>query len=203
MTLASLLTSTSVGATTGWLGKRHTCEGFDTSPHVQWAGVLATAEDLVFMIEDPASDAFGTTVDVVWNHWVVYSIPTDITSLDVGQQDGDTLENGSKQGTNDFGNVRYNGPCPVPNLRFPDTSNDVESLPPIEDAEVRPYMFRLYALDTTLTLSSRADRDTVLEAIDGHIVAAGELAVEFKSRTTKTCFADDIESCLQQLGPRW
>ena len=108
------LTSTSVTGSNGWLDKRHTCEGVDSSPNVQWTSVPETAESLVFMIEDPVSDAFGTTVDVLWNHWVLHSIPVDVTMLDVGQQAGDTLENGSKQGTNDFGMSNTMGRAPSP-----------------------------------------------------------------------------------------
>ena len=198
------LTSTSVGGSLGRLDKRHTCEGDDISPDVQWDLVPETAESLVFMIEDPASDELGVRVDVLWNHWVVYVIPAEVTKLDVGQRAGDTIENSAMQGTNDFGKVQYSGPCPIPNLRFPPErstgSSTIRPQRPVETAEERSYMFRLYALDETLALPSGADRDTVLEAIDGHIVAAGELAVKFKSRTSFACSTTDVELCLEIMG---
>ena len=42
----------------------------------------------------------------------------------------------------------------------------------------------------------------MLEAIDGHIVAAGELAVEFKTRISKNCFTDDVDVYRQHIWDR-
>ena len=179
------LTTTSVGGTPGRLDRKHSCERGDRSPHLAWKGVPEGAESLALVVEDPASDVLGFSVDVLWAHWVVYSIPPDVTELAPGQVAGDVLENGARQGANDFKNVQYNGPCPIPRLTFPhtiprttrqavDAATEGRQIKP----EDRPYHFRLYALDVPVDLPPGADRDTLLQAIDGHILAAGELVVQ-------------------------
>jgi phosphatidylethanolamine-binding protein (PEBP) family uncharacterized protein len=41
------------------------------------------------------------------------------------------------------------------------------------------YFFKLYALDTMLTLSAGASKADLLKAMDGHILAQGELMGTF------------------------
>ena len=113
------LTTTSVGGTFGRLDRKHTCERGDTSPHIAWKGVPEGAKSLALVVEDPRSDINGFDVDVLWTHWVVYAIPPDVTEFEPGQLTGDLLENGSKQGANDYEQVQYNGPCPIPRMVFP------------------------------------------------------------------------------------
>ena len=91
----------------------------------------------------------------------------------------DVLENGSKHGMNSYGKTQYSGPCPQPTILF-QQSTDART-PPIT-AQSRPYFIKLYALDKELNLAPMADRDILLQEIDGHIVGAGELSVPFKSR---------------------
>ena len=110
------LTTTSVGGTFGRLDRKHSCERGDTSPHLSWEDVPEGAESLALIMEDPASDVHGLAVDVLWTHWVVYSIPPDVTELEPGQAAGEVLANGAKQGANDYERVQYNGPCPIPTL---------------------------------------------------------------------------------------
>ena len=92
------LTTTSVGGTPGRLDRKHSCERGDRSPHLAWKGVPEGAESLALVVEDPASDVLGFSVDVLWAHWVVYSIPPDVTELAPGQVAGDVLENGARAG---------------------------------------------------------------------------------------------------------
>ena len=144
------------------------------------------------------SDVHGLAVDVLWAHWVVYSIPPEATELEAGQVARDVLVNGAKQGTNDYGNVQYNGPCPIPTLGFfnrrgaPGTSRTIT-------AEERPYYFRLYALDVPVELPSGADRDTLMESIDGHVLAAGEIGISYKSTERVTCRSQDATLCVETL----
>jgi len=60
------------------------------------------------------------------------------------------------QGENDFGSIGYSGPCP------PSGSS-------------HRYSFTLYALDITLELEAGATRGQLLDAMEGHILAQGEL----------------------------
>ncbi len=206
------LTTTAIGGTFARLDRKHSCERGDTSPDLAWDGVPEGAESLALVMEDPASDVYGLTIDVLWAHWVVYSIPSDVTELEPAQEAGDVLGNGARQGSNDYERVQYNGPCPIPRLTFPQDrscnscvpvlpgATREETLAQLESqqiqAEDRPYYLRLYALDISVDLPSGASRDTLLEAIDGHVVAAGELAVSYKSTKGVRCRTADADVCL-------
>ena len=162
---------------TGFLEREHTCEGKDTSPPLKWEGVPAEAKSLALILDDPESDeleGFG-----LWTHWVLYSIPTSVTELTVGQPTTEVLENGAVHGMNDYENVHYSGPCPTPTIMYAESTDNRS---PPELAVERPYFFKLYALDQELDLSPGTTRDALLKEIDGHIIAAGELAVPYKSR---------------------
>ena len=198
------LTTTSIGGTFNRLNRAHTCERGDTSPDLAWDGVPEGAASLALVFEDQTSDVYGLTVDVLWAHWVVYSIPPDVTELEPGQVAGEVLENGARQGANDYERVQYNGPCPLPTLTFPIAivagggGGRRQSRPSLI-AEDRPYYFRIYALDSAVDVPSGADRDTLLGAIDGHIMAAGELAVPYKSTKGFACKTTDQTICSESV----
>jgi hypothetical protein len=74
------------------------------------------------------------------------------------QDDGTRTEpNGLLQGKTSKGSMGYFGPRPP------------EGDPP------HHYHFQVFALDTTLDVPQGADRDEVLRAMSGHVLAAGEL----------------------------
>lgn len=75
-------------------------------------------------------DAPGGT----WSHWLVWNIDPHASEI----RENSVPRNGM-QGTTDFGSAKYGGPCP------PSGSHR--------------YYFKVYALDTTLSLSSSAKRD--------------------------------------------
>ena len=58
-------------------------------------------------------------------------------------------------GKNSFGKTGYGGPCPP--------------------SGTHRYYFRVYALDKSLDLDSAADKHRLLEAMEDHILAKGEL----------------------------
>jgi len=86
----------------------------------------------------------------IWVHWVVYNIPADVRALPDG--DGDPV---GVQGENSWGDPGYGGPCPP-------------------GGEHR-YFFKLYALDTELDLEAGADKEALLAAMEGHVLAEGQL----------------------------
>ncbi len=209
---AITLTTTSVRGTFGRLDRAHTCERTDISPHLAWEGVPEGAKSLALVVEDPASDVHGLNIDVLWTHWVVYSIPPEVTELEPGQVAGEVLGNGAKQGINDYKRVQYNGPCPIPTLTFPSGNSPMINVPRTNRQEIetaldrqqvraedRPYYFNLYALDIPIDLASGADRDTLLAAIDGHILAAGVLPINYKSTKAAPCRSIDPELCLKTV----
>lgn len=201
------LTTTSLEASSGRLDREHSCERGDTSPHIAWEEIPEGTESLILVMEDPASDVFGWEADVLWTHWVVYSIPPDVTELESGQKAGNLLGNRINQGANDYGRIQYNGPCPIPRLTFPhsiprSTREAIRSAAEGRQIkpEDRPYYFKLYALNIIVDATPATNRDTLLQTIDGHILAAGELSVNYKSINSRHCYPTiDPEVCLKKV----
>ena len=101
------------------------------------------------LIVDDPDAPMGT-----WVHWVLFNIPASTANL---QENADSST--MSAGKNSSGNTRYDGPCP-PN-------------------GTHRYFFKLYALDATLSLSPGASKEQVLKAMEGHILANGELMGTF------------------------
>lgn len=91
----------------GTIPRRHTCDGEDVSPRLEWEGAPAGTRSFALIMYDPDAPA-GTFI-----HWVLYDVPSSLTSLPEGVQSGVELVEGvGRQGVNDFGQVGYGGPCP-------------------------------------------------------------------------------------------
>ncbi|HLC65665.1 MAG TPA: YbhB/YbcL family Raf kinase inhibitor-like protein [Candidatus Nanoarchaeia archaeon] len=89
----------------------------------------------------------------MWVHWVVWNIPI-VTSIKENSIPG-------VQGMNDFGKKDYGGPCPP--------------------SGTHRYFFKLYALDTTLTLREGRKKD-VEKAMEGHIIEKTVLVGLYKKK---------------------
>jgi Raf kinase inhibitor-like YbhB/YbcL family protein len=90
------------------------------------------------------------------SHWVDWNIPPGVTSLGEGVKAG-------VQGTNSHKTLGYTGPHP-----------------PLKDP-AHHYHFQVLALDAMLNVPGGADRDTVLAAAKGHVIAKGEVVGTFKA----------------------
>jgi len=124
---------------------RHTCDGEDISPALQWSPVN-NARSYAIIVEDPDAP-MGTFI-----HWVIYNIKS--TSLPENVPKEGVTSYGI-QGINDFGKVGYNGPCP------PRTH------------PAHRYFFRVYALDIELPIQPRIDANKLRELMKGHILDEG------------------------------
>ena len=132
----------------------YTCEGDDVSPSLEWAHTPEGTESLTLIVDDP--DAPGQT----FTHWVLVDLPGNATHLPRGVDAGAAFADAAPtptEGTNDFGDVGYGGPCPPPG-----------------DGEHR-YFFRLYALDTPFDLETGASKAQVTDAMDGHVLEETDL----------------------------
>ncbi len=127
----------------------------DISPQLSWSKPPTGTKELVLIMDDP--DAPGET----WSHWVVYGIPPDSTGLPENIPKKNLDPKIGKQAKNSWGENCYGGPSPP-------------------RGGPHRYFFRLYALDITLELKSDARRENVLKAMDGHIIAKGELMGKFE-----------------------
>jgi Raf kinase inhibitor-like YbhB/YbcL family protein len=130
----------------------YTCEGEDRSPHLAWSGVPEGAQSLALVMDDPDSPD-PHTPQRTWVHWVVYDIATTVDEFTEGASGA--LPGTAKEGVNGWSRVGYGGPCP-----------------PIGRHR---YFFKLYALDTMLPDLDRPTKDDLVEAMQGHILARGQM----------------------------
>jgi Raf kinase inhibitor-like YbhB/YbcL family protein len=130
--------------------RRHTCDGEDLSPPLAWTDPPAGTKSFALVCDDPDAPA-GT-----WVHWVLYAVPATARRLPEGVRPSPTLEDGSRQGRNDFRKTGWGGPCPP---RGP----------------AHRYVFRLHAVDRAVELPPGATRGELLKAIDGHTLGTAEL----------------------------
>jgi Raf kinase inhibitor-like YbhB/YbcL family protein len=81
--------------------ERHTGDGEDVSPPLEWTGVPEGTKSFAIVVHDPDAPLVDG-----FTHWVAYGIPGDATSLDEGTR--------VTEGQNSFGRAGYNGPAPPP-----------------------------------------------------------------------------------------
>lgn len=137
----------------GEIPRRFTCQGEDRSPALEWSGVPAAARSLVLIADDPdAPDPAAPKM--TWVHWLLYNLPPGSGGLPEGVAAA-ALPPGTRGGLNDWRREAWGGPCP-----------------PIGRHR---YFFKLYALDTLLPELGRPNKDQLLTAMAGHIVAEAEL----------------------------
>jgi Raf kinase inhibitor-like YbhB/YbcL family protein len=80
----------------GPIAARYTCDGADLSPAFAWSEVPAAAQSLALIADDPDAPA-GT-----WTHWLLWNIPARATFLAENAPKVEVLDNGARQGINDF-----------------------------------------------------------------------------------------------------
>ncbi len=127
-------------------------KGENISPPLKWANGPAGTKSYVIIMEDPDAKEQPPFV-----HWLIYNIPANVRELPPGIPPSPELEKpeGVKQGKNDKGSFGYVGPNP----------------PPADG--LHHYYFQIFALDTILNLPVGATREELLEAMRGHVLAAG------------------------------
>ncbi len=131
--------------------ERHTTDGDDVSPPLQWVNVPAGARQLALVCHDPdAPLTHGFT------HWVAYGIRPDVTGIPEGGGDGYV------EGVNDFGNEGYGGPAPPPGHG------------------THHYYFHLYALDAEIDAGPGLSRGELLARIDDHIIEQARLVGTYR-----------------------
>jgi len=139
----------------GPIPAKYACTGSDTSPALTWSDPPEGTQSFALIMDDPDASV-GT-----WVHWVLFNIPASSRGLTEAIPSEGTLSDGSLHGKNSGGNLGYNGPCPP--------------------SGTHRYIFKLYALDDMLGLSSGADKGELLKAMEGHILAQGELMGTFSN----------------------
>lgn len=85
----------------------------------------------------------------IWDHWVIFNLSSTTDNIKEGE------ESAGMNGLNSFGKTGYGGPCPPSGTHH--------------------YIFRLYALDSKLSIKEGSTKLEVLKAMEGHIVERAEL----------------------------
>jgi len=149
----SFTLTSSAFAYNGHIPKRYTCQGDDVAVPLSWSGVPAGAKSLALIVDDPdAPDPQAPRM--TWVHWVLYNIPPAATGIREAVKSGE-LPAGTREGLNDWKRTGYGGPCP-----------------PVGRHR---YFHKLYALDTVLPDLEQPNKETLEQAMRGHILAQVEL----------------------------
>src|SRR5437588_5055678 len=130
---------------------RHSGDGEDVAPPLEWSGVPEETRALAVVMHDPDAPLVDG-----FTHWVAYGIPGDASGLPEGGGDAIT-------GTNSLGNRGYNGPAPPPGHG------------------THHYYFWVYALDEDLELEPGLDRRALFERIEDHGIEQGRLGGTYKN----------------------
>ena len=118
-------------------------------------------------------------------HWVMWNMPPTLTGLEENVEHAEKLVDGTAQGANGSGEVGYLGPCPpVIVSGFGETPSKTQTQGGAKKG-ISQYFFKLYALDTMLDLPSSTTKADLLKAIDGHVLAVGELMGERQGQISR------------------
>lgn len=132
----------------GIIPSLYTCEGKNINPPLEISGVPTNAKSLVLINDDPDVPK-NLRPDGMYDHWIVFNMPPTIHKI------AEHTTPPGIQGRSTNGKNQYVGPCPP-------------------DREHR-YFFKLYALDTMLSLPAGSTKKEVEAAMHGHIIAECQL----------------------------
>jgi Raf kinase inhibitor-like YbhB/YbcL family protein len=142
----------------GPIPERHAGD-HNVSPPLAWSGAPERTRELALLVEDP-----DAPLPQAFVHWAVYGLSPALTSLPEGVGIGSKLPKGAAEGRNSTGRSGFVGPKPPPGHG------------------IHHYHFQLFALDEPLGLAPGAERDALVEAMRGHVVAQGELIGTYEIR---------------------
>jgi hypothetical protein len=139
----------------GFIPEEYTADGRDVSPPLIIENVPPEAETLAIIVDDPDAP-MGT-----FTHWLIWNIPADVSEISKNIEKKERVKglNGALQGKNDFNELGYMGPAPP--------------------SGVHTYRFYVYALDDQLDLEAGADKETLLNAMEGHVLQKAVLKGEY------------------------
>ena len=141
------------------ISDRYTQNGENMSPPINWVKGPAGTLTYVVLAEDAGVNRHDPVV-----HWVIYDIPSNMTRLPEHLPTEAKLDNGAMQGLNVRNAPGFIGPKPPA-------------------GQSHPYHFEVFALNTRLNLDpANADRNAVVNAMKGHVVAEGELVAHYTGK---------------------
>ena len=126
----------------GEIPRKYGYKNGNISPPLTISGIPSDCQSLALIMDDPDAKA---AVGKVWVHWVVWNISNDVSEINES-----SVPSNCEEGSTDFGETGYGGPAP------PDKKHT--------------YIFKLYALDSKLDISSGSDKIQVENAMKGHVL---------------------------------
>ena len=126
---------------------RHSADGEDLSPPLEWTQGPERTRSYALIVDDPDAPS-GT-----FTHWVAWNLHGN--SLPEGATRAGKLPHGARQGLNSWKRTGYGGPKPP--------------------SGTHRYFFRIHALDTDLDLPETTGANDLRLAMEGHVIAYGEL----------------------------
>jgi Raf kinase inhibitor-like YbhB/YbcL family protein len=134
--------------------RKYTGDGQDSSPPLTWSDPPAGTKELALIMDDP-----DAPTPEPWIHWVIYGISAGAGGLPEGVTPSERVQSpaGALQGKNSWSKTGYGGPAPP------------------KGHGVHHYHFKVYALDSALNLDPGATKASLLSAMQGKILAQGEL----------------------------
>jgi Raf kinase inhibitor-like YbhB/YbcL family protein len=122
-------------------------------PNLSWIGSKSQTKSFVLIADDPDAKQ---VVGYVWNHWLLYDIPSSVNSIGEGLDASNPLPAGVKRGTTSFNDTMYGGPCPPP-------------------SQLHHYFFKLYELDVeSLNVPANSNVAVIREAMKSHVLDSAE-----------------------------
>ncbi len=144
---------------------QYSAYGDNVSPDISWDNLPVNTVELALILEDPIVDMPQPFV-----HWVAYNIPVTASGLPAGlptdtEVAGHSELEGMINGLNGTNRSGYFGPRPP------------------ADGKVHKYHFTIYALGSKLNLPHGLTKETLLNAIEGHVLASGTLTGNYEQQT--------------------
>ena len=149
-TVPALTVTSSSFADGNMIPSKFTCDGGDISPQLTASGFPANTKSLAWVVDDPDAP-IGT-----FTHWVIFNLPTELSSLPEGASARPENLLHAIQGKNDFDKIGYGGPCPP-------------------GEKPHHYIFHAYAVDRLLELPEGATKSELATGVKGHVLAEGKL----------------------------
>ena len=140
---------------------RYSAYGEGIAPDISWRNLPAGTKQLALILDDPVVDFLQPFV-----HWIAYNIPVTASGLPEALSPNAIVTHpgleGMINGANGLRRTGYFGPRPP------------------DDGKVHTYNFRIYALDHEMNLADGLNKNSLLNAMRGHILATGLLTGNFQ-----------------------
>lgn len=143
----------------GEIPEKYTCDGEGINPPLVFSDIPERTKSLALIMDDPdipeaAKKNYGIEV---WDHWIIWNISPETKEIKENTVPMKAIIGKGTRGVNN-----YTPPCPP-------------------DREHR-YFFKLYALDTMLSLDINSTKADLEKAMQGHILNQAELIGKYNRK---------------------